>query len=209
MAVYKQYQWEHLQALVWEIESDLEENQWIDLLSEADQGRFKHFKNPSKKLEFLNTRAALHHLTDGNIDLSYSERGAPQLNNYRGVSISHNKKYAAVVVSKEHMVGIDLEAFRPQMLKLTKRFLSQQEINSLSSSNEEIFSLAYWSAKETLIKIEDDPGLDLRKEIRISPFAYRATGMSKGIIRKNGNLKTYPLFFKFEKDFCLCFSYQA
>lgn len=209
MAVYKNYQWEHLQALVWEMESDIDENHWKGLLSDADAERFKHFKNPRKKLEFLNTRAALHQLTEGNIDLSYSDRGAPQLKGFRGVSISHNKEFAAVIVSREHKVAIDLEAFRPQMLKLAQRYLSEQEVHSLSAYNKEELCLAYWSAKETLIKIEDDPGLDLRDSIRISPFAYRSTGISKGLIRKNGKLKSYPLFFKFEPSFCLCFSYEA
>lgn len=209
MAVYKLYQWEHLQALVWEIEEDIDQEYWTERLSEVDQNRYRHLKNPKKQVEFLSTRAALHYLTEGNIELSYSERGAPQLKGYRGVSISHNANYSAVIVSKDHRVAIDLEAFRPQMLRLAERYLSDQELNSLKPSNEESMCLAYWSAKETLIKMEDNPGLDLRKEMRISPFPYRQSGMTQGIIRKKEKIKSYPLFFKFEKDFCLCFSYEA
>lgn len=209
MAVHKQYQWQHLKAVVWKIEENLDQEYWSALLSEADQKRFKQLKNPHKRLEFLNTRAALHHLTDGNIELSYSERGAPKLPGFQGISISHNREYSAVIVSDLFPVAIDLEAFRPQMLQLANRYLSEQETNSIMPDNEKVKCLACWSAKETLIKMEDDPGLDLRNEIRISPFPYQQTGMSRGIVRKSGNIRSYPLFFKFEKDYCLCFSYKG
>ncbi len=208
MGVHKYYQWEHFKAVVWEIEEDFDLDYWKDLLSEADQQRFKKFKNPKKQREFLSARAALHHLSDGNIELSYSESGSPILADHRGVSISHNAQYCAVILSREWKVAIDLEAFRPKMLQLAERYLSKQERHSIKAENERDLCLAYWSAKETLIKMEDDPRLDLRKEIRISPFPFRKSGMSQGLVRKEGQLKRFPLFFKFEDDYCLCFSYM-
>lgn len=208
MAVHKQYQWQHLNALVWKIESDLDLEHWQEHLSVADQARFKRLKNAAKRIEFLNTRAALHHLNEGNIELSYSERGAPILEAFRGLSISHNSQYVAVVISKNYRVGIDLESFRPQMLKLAARYLSNQELQGIGREEQEAKFLAYWSAKESLIKIEDDPGLDLRNEIRLSPFPFLESGTSQGIVRKDGEIRSYPLFFKFEKDYCLCFTYK-
>ena len=67
---------------------------------------------------------------------------------------------------------------------------------------------AYWSAKECMIKLNDAPELDLRKEIRIAPLLLGTSAVGRALVIHNQKTKLLPLYFKMEKDFCLCFSYD-
>lgn len=209
MAIYKEYQWEHFQLLIWKLEEVEELPIKPEELSEPDQKKWQRIKNPQRRLEFLGARAALAELLGHSPKLSFSDSGAPQIGSHQGVSLTHNRDYAAAMISKNYRVGIDLEAYRPQMAQLKTRFLSQQELNSLGKDDENLQKLSsYWCAKESLIKLLDAPELDLRKQIRISPFHLGKSATSKALIKKSGKQLILPLYFKLEKDFCLCFSFH-
>lgn len=209
MAIYKEYQWEHFQLLIWKLDEADEPAIKPEELSEPDQKKWQKIKNPQRRREFLGARAALAELLGASPKLSYSESGAPKLDSHQGVSLTHNREYAAAMISKNYRVGLDLEAYRPQMTQLKSRYLSDQELNSLGKDNENLQRLSsYWCAKESLIKLLDAPELDLRKQIRISPFHLGKSAISKAVIKKQDEQLIFPLYFKLEKDFCLCFSFH-
>ncbi len=208
MPVHKEHQWEHFKMLIWKIDP----NEEIDLLEEelspADQKRLKSLKHPKRRLEFLCARQALLELIGVSPYLEYTEKGAPQIEGYAGISISHNQDYAAVILSKEHKVGLDLEAYRPQMEKLHARYMSKQELKCLGKEDNLEMLAAFWCAKECLIKLLDAPDLDLRRQIRVSPFPKGQSAMSKALVLRGNVKESFPLYFKLEKDYCLCFSFH-
>lgn len=206
MPVYKEYQLKHIHLLIWRLDSTDDLASLQNGLSKEDQKRLQKIKNPNKRLEFFSARAALYEILGDIPQLSYSATGAPSIDKYQGVSISHNKDYAAVIVSKKHKVGLDIEAFRPQMIRLQNRFLSEQERQSLEDENDLRRLCGYWCLKESFIKLLDAPELDLREQIRIAPFAPAELVYGKAHIFRGDQSKVYPWFLKMEKDFCLSFS---
>ncbi|WP_421752199.1 4'-phosphopantetheinyl transferase superfamily protein [Croceimicrobium sp.] len=206
MPLYKEHRWEHFHLAIWSIEPGESPDFPLAELSGSDQKRLQELKNPNRKAEFLAARSALAHILEATPQIEYSPKGAPSLAQWKGLSISHNKDYAAVIVSKHFKVGLDLEAYRPQMLQLCSRYMSKQELGALGSEPDLEMLAAYWSAKEALIKVKDAPDLDLRKEIRIAPFAKGRSAVSRGLIRKGKHQEIYPLYFKMENNYCLCFT---
>ena len=49
-------------------------------------------------------------------------------------SISHCGDYAAVIVSKDHRVGIDVELVTPKVEKVKRKFLSNEELSNIQHS---------------------------------------------------------------------------
>lgn len=206
MPLYKEYQWTHFHMLIWKIDASEDLPLAVEDLSETDQKRFRAIKNPRRQVEFMSARAALSQICNGIPQLSFSENGAPKLESYKGVSLSHNADYAVALVSKDHVVGVDLEAYRPQMTKLAPRYLSQQELRAVASTDLKVLA-AFWCAKEALIKLKDAPELDLRQEIRISPFPPGKSAFGKAVLRLENQIENLPLYYLMEEDFCLCFCY--
>lgn len=206
MPLYKEYQWTHFHMLIWKIDASEELPLAVEDLSEADQKRFRAIKNLGRQLEFLSARAALSQICEQPPQIAFSPNGAPSIASHKGLSLSHNAEYAVALVSKEYQVGVDLEAYRPQMSKLAPRFLSTQELNSLGSDDLKGLA-AFWCAKEALIKLKDAPELDLRKEIRISPFPPGKSAFGKAVLRRAHQIENFPLYYLMEDDFCLCFCF--
>jgi phosphopantetheinyl transferase len=78
-------------------------------------------------------------------------------------SISHCGDYAAVIVSKNRKVGIDIELFTPKIEKIEHKFVTEPEWaivtrvgaiegDSFSTSQRVNFLTLLWSCKETLFK---------------------------------------------------------
>jgi phosphopantetheinyl transferase len=98
-------------------------------------------------------------------------------------SISHSGNYAAVLVSKENRVGIDIETISHKAGKIRHKFLSaiEEEIvyRHLNPANRSgsIYPQPYtllWSCKEAVFKWEGIGGMDFREDMQI--VSITATG---------------------------------
>jgi len=104
----------------------------------------------ARKREFISTRALLFSmLPHEKPNVRYSETGKPYLNNTH-ISISHSKQYVAIILNKQHNVAIDVEEYRPEIIKISSRFLNTREQKTYTSL-EDITTI--WSAKEVLYKL--------------------------------------------------------
>ena len=65
------------------------------------------------------------------------------------ISLSHSRSYVAVIYSK-YNVAIDIEEYRQQILKITSKFVRDDE-KSVFTNLEDLTVL--WSAKETMFKL--------------------------------------------------------
>lgn len=91
--------------------------------------------------DFLGDDAILHHRFDGAPFLSI-----PGLN----ISISHCRKAVAIALSNKRKVGIDVEIWREQLVKVAPRFLQKNELNEMSSKTT---LLRDWTYKEAVFKL--------------------------------------------------------
>lgn len=90
-------------------------------------------------------------------------------------SISHCGEYAAVMISPDHRVGVDIEKISQRVEKIKHKFLSPAEQHLLkripllpyTSSSEKLLTAA-WSIKEALFKWQGSPEVDFIKDLHIN-----------------------------------------
>jgi phosphopantetheinyl transferase len=90
-------------------------------------------------------------------------------------SISHCGDFAAVIVSKDKRVGIDIEIPTEKILRIQNKFLSDEEKKQFTISNPQSenrfpapdsrLTTLFWSAKESVYKWYGDGGVDFKENI--------------------------------------------
>ena len=71
----------------------------------------------------------------------------------------HGAGYALLAIDREHRIGIDCEAFRPQLQRVASKFLSPGELPVHAASPRVL--LRAWTIKEAIFKALGDPALTI------------------------------------------------
>lgn len=121
----------------------------LQKLSEQERETFCGFSNEKKKIEFALSRLMFRDLLGNKYsEIQYEPSGKPTMADF-SISLSHSRSYVAVIYSK-YNVAIDIEEYRQQILKITPKFVRDDE-KSIFTSLEDLTVL--WSAKETMFKL--------------------------------------------------------
>lgn len=144
---------------------DLAEFQSI--LSQDELQKMNGFLSEKRKYEFLSTRILKEHLFP-NTHIQYSSNGAPFIENLSPISISHSKGCSAMAVA-DHKLGLDIEPLSDKAKRLHAKFLNEEELNLLDTSNEVLMTKA-WSCKEALLKLCRRKGLIFKRDLIINGF---------------------------------------
>jgi phosphopantetheinyl transferase len=161
--------------------------------------------HPHKRLQHLAARYLLEILQPGFpfhlIEIADSKK--PLLSNQEfHFSVSHCGDYAAAIVSKNKLVGIDVELITPRVEQIKNKFLNQKEIDLLPECNTKFLTLC-WSAKEAIYKWYGKGKVDFKKDMIIDNFFYKN---QEGILdahfekEKRTDLKVK---FRFFENLCL------
>tara|TARA_B100000497_G_scaffold112950_1_gene134272 strand:+ start:3150 stop:4322 length:1173 start_codon:yes stop_codon:yes gene_type:complete len=153
------------------------------ILSFHDKNRFLKFKNEQKKLQFLTARVALNKI-DKNFSHKISYKGQrPFLKGeIDHISLSHSMSYAVAAWHPTMPIGVDIESDRVQLKKISKKFLSLNEINKIESSpNPNLARRIAWGAKESIFKAADQKDLSFSKDIHLKFIATKIEG--KGVAK--------------------------
>lgn len=86
-------------------------------------------------------------------------------------SISHAGDAAAVIISRDHRVGVDVEWRSAKVMKVLHKFLDEGERQLLDGTIPHLSETLFWSVKETLFKWHGDGGLDFREHMHILDYA--------------------------------------
>lgn len=142
------------------------------------QNKISH---PHKKLQHLAGRYLLQLLhPDFPLHLiSIAESKKPLLSNGEfHFSISHCGDYAAAIVSENKNVGIDVELITPKIELIKSKFLSEEEMNLLSTVHYQLSNVHYqlltlfWSAKEAIFKWHGKGSVDFKKNMVIDQLSF-------------------------------------
>ena len=137
---------------LWEIENEVEDlrplvPEFIWEKTQADS------KSDSRRKEKLAVYALLHTMTgDRELVIFHESSGRPVVEGWH-IAISHTRGYAAVMLSKEHDVAVDVEYMSNRVDRIAGRFIREDEY-----APDTVSRLIAWCAKETLYKLfyEDD-----------------------------------------------------
>lgn len=144
-------------------------------LGPEDERLFASVSNKSRKLQWLGCRMALSYLMQTpRLRIRYDSFGKPYLvSDQADISFTHTGKFAAAICSSTCKVGIDLEQVREKISRVASRFLTPGELSMASGKEDRLKVLTlFWSAKETLYKINGKPDLDIQHDLCIESFTY-------------------------------------
>lgn len=149
---------------IWKMDEPLDS---LPRPGQIDLSQYKTQRLREKLTEYL----LLEELT-GRDDLviGHDKDGAPQVEGYN-VSISHTKGWAAMILSKHHRNGIDMEYVSYRVNKVLTHFMRDDEQQATLKGR-----LITWCAKEAAYKYFHEQHLGLF-EMRLLPFTAQDTGV--------------------------------
>lgn len=122
-----------------------------ELLTDADREAVAGV-NPHRRLEITNARAMIREIFGPEAVLDHDEWGAPfiaGIDEPPFVSITHSRSEIAIAVNPVVRIGIDLEVWRSQLIRVASHFLSPAEMEVCRSARS---LLRAWTIKEALYK---------------------------------------------------------
>lgn len=153
---------------IWKIEENpgelfLQLEHWEEYIPTLNK-----FQSERRKAEWLAVRVLLKALTGRELIISYRENGAPFLvDDPLNISISHTKGYAAVMLSSQQPVGIDIEYHSERIHRIKSRFLSEADYEETGTFLDTDDLLVFWSAKETAYKMIGLQAVDFQSDLQI------------------------------------------
>lgn len=123
----------------------------------------------------------------GDKKLTHNEAGKPQLEGFN-ISISHTVTksggFAAIMLSSEHNVGIDIEYKINRVMKIASRFLRGDEHPVTVDEH-----LVYWCAKEAVYKLYSDDDLTYQ-QMRVNAAMTEVDNLKRGVVSKVSSVIT-------------------
>lgn len=139
------------------------------LIDRPEIVRANRFTNNKRKREWLGTRLLLSEMTDSQHTIYYAESGRPFFKDQSyNISISHSGDLVAVLLSRKHQVGIDVEQVSDKIARIALKFLHPQEVDAIKSMDDITKLYLHWCAKEVLYKIADKTGLSFKNNMKIN-----------------------------------------
>jgi phosphopantetheinyl transferase len=191
-------------VLIWKIEESLEEISSGVTLTDRCQNRVDSMRSEIHQKGFYSVRQLLKILGYSDADLIYDEFGKPHLHDGKFISITHSFTFAAIVVSENNPVGIDIEMQRDKILKIARKFTPIQEYKTIANHHALVSKLTIvWGAKESLYKIYGKKKLLFLHHIYIEDFRF-ADGKTTGEIRYEDYYSQHDIhFLEFEGFTCV------
>jgi phosphopantetheinyl transferase len=161
---------------------------------------FPYIQNDGKRLQWFATRHLANELTGNRTEIVKLETGKPVLlDGTHQISISHSVNFAAVIVHPNKPVGIDIEPVNPKVERIAHKFLQNHELISLPQEHRTDKLILYWSAKETMYKLQGLQGIEFSTQLLIQPFTLAQYGTLDTTIKHADSsiqLKVYYEFFE-------------
>ena len=148
--------------------------------------RLKNILNKVKKREFVATRM-LRNSIFGLDEISYDAIGAPHIGADKYISISHTLNIVGIAVS-EYKIGFDIEPIRAKAMKISPKFLHEDELDIFDIKSELEMTMA-WSAKETLYKLAGRKEIIFKNDLRL----HKVNGKWFGTIYNPDTIMHVPL----------------
>jgi 4'-phosphopantetheinyl transferase len=164
---------------VWKIQESEEELTAGLQLKQHELEFLSTLNNGKRLLHWLSTRLLLRTMlqTDDYIDCRMDDHGKPYLVNMDyEISLSHSYDYAAVMISKDKKVGVDIELMKEKIQLIKHKFLSVNELKQqdLDTSTNGLY--VSWCVKEAIYKWNGRKGLELKKDMFVKAFTLKDAG---------------------------------
>ena len=167
---------------------------------------FKLKKSNILREQFLATRKILA-LENSDYIITYDPDGKPSLNSEFNISISHSHEIAALVLSNNRKIGLDVQLKESKILNIQNKFLNKfEKLNIEDDPSIDILTML-WTSKESIYKAVGLKGISFSKNIKIDKVIEKdKTGKGYYI---NGTEKVkFDLQFYYLDEYIMCYASQ-
>jgi len=165
MPISNHYNFISSNQLLWKLSETETELKNLLNPSTYPNSRLNLIKSSNQRKQFLGVQNLLKLLKINSDTLFYDNNGKPHLSNNKFISISHSFDYCGVIIS-DTKVGIDIEKFRPKILNISKKFISESDWNLIKLNSVENVTKV-WTIKEAVFKAFGYSGIDFKENILI------------------------------------------
>ena len=187
-------------VLIWKIEESLEELLKDIALTDHCKSRIGTMKSEIHQRGFLSVRQLLKIAGYEVCDLYYDDYGKPHLKDGKHISITHSFIFAAIIISSDIEVGIDIEKQREKISIIAHKFIDY-EYNYLTDSDVRKLTVV-WCVKESLYKVFATHGMSFLQHTKVIPFELDEL-KTVGWIHYGSEVQKYDIdFLEFEGFTC-------
>ena len=175
-------------------------------LNNDDKNLLKLKKSNLLREQFLATRKILA-LENSDYKITYDINGKPLLNSIYNISISHSHEIAAIVISDNSNIGLDVQLKESKIFNIQNKFLNKSEKSNIGDDPTVDILTMVWTSKESIYKAIGLKGISFSKNIEIDKVIEKdKTGIGYYI---NGTEKVkFDLQFFYVDEYTICYAYQ-
>ena len=175
-------------------------------LNNDDKELLKLKKSNILREQFLATRKVLA-LENTDYKITYDINGKPSLNTNSNISISHSYEIAAIAISDNSKIGLDIQLNGNKIFNIQHKFLNPSEKLNIGENPSLIILTMIWTSKESIYKAIGLKGTSLSNNIIIDKVVEKdKTGIGYYI---NGTEKVkFDLKFFYVDEYTICYAYQ-
>jgi phosphopantetheinyl transferase len=175
-------------------------------LNSDEKNLLKLKKNNILREQFLATRKVLA-LENSDYKITYNKNGKPSLNSKYNISISHSHEIAAVAISDNSKIGLDVQLNENKIFNIQDKFLNPTEKLNIGENPSLKILTMIWTSKESIYKAVGIKGISFSDNIKIEKVVEEdKIGIGYYI---NGTEKVkFDLKFFYVDEYTICFAYQ-
>ena len=175
-------------------------------LNNDEKKLFKSKKSNLLKEQFLAIRKVLA-LENSNYKITYDINGKPSLNSKYNISISHSHEIAALVISDNSKIGLDVQLNENKIFNIQDKFLNPSEKLNIGENPSLKMLTMIWTSKESIYKAVGLKGISFSDNIKIEKVVEEdKTGIG---YYTNGSEKVkFDLKFFYIDEYTICYACQ-
>src|SRR6056300_303261 len=175
-------------------------------LNSDEKNLLKLKKNNILREQFLATRKVLA-LENSDYKITYNNNGKPSLNSKYNISISHSHQIAAVAISDNSKIGLDVQLKENKIFNIQDKFLNPTEKLNIGKNPSLKILTMIWTSKESIYKAVGIKGISFSDNIKIEKVVEEdKIGIGYYI---NGTEKVkFDLKFFYIDEYTICYACQ-
>ena len=175
-------------------------------LNSDEKNLLKLKKSNILREQFLATRKILA-LENSDYKITYDINGKPSLNSKYNISISHSHEIAAIAISDNSNIGLDVQLKENKIFNIQNKFLNKSEKSNIGDDPTVDILTMVWTSKESIYKAIGLKGISFSENIKIDKVIEKdKTGIGYYI---NGTEKVkFDLKFFYIDEYTICYAYQ-
>ena len=173
-------------------------------LNSDEKKLLKLKKSNLLKEQFLATRKVLA-LENSDYKITYNNNGKPSLNSKYNISISHSHQIAAVAISDNSKIGLDVQLNENKIFNIQDKFLNPSEKLNIGENPSLKILTMIWTSKESIYKAVGIKGISFSDNIKIEKVVEEdKTGIG---YYTNGSEKVkFDLKFFYIDEYTICYA---